>query len=302
MTEPDLHKYPAEIFGFPYSVINKKVNKIRADQHCPFLDAECKKPRKSEPHIKVGICSVGYKGNHSDKHIPVIICPHRFELSVVKKIIMDNYFPNADEDDVLWIPEFHVTQTIGFFDYVAALVDRTSDPVRVIDFVCVELQAAGTTGTPWDAFQEHKKNGRFSKNTYDFGINWANEFAKTMMQQAYKKGLIVSQWKKKLVFIIQDIGLKYLEQNYDTAGLREPNNADYIDFCTVEMVWNDNENAWKLQFVRRVSTNEEGVRKMLGGGNEADFPSVDQFSRRIADKADNQYTTSSDSDTQDTLF
>lgn len=298
MTEPTLKKYPAEIFGYPYSVINKEVNKIRAEQHCPFLDDECKKPRKSEPHIKVGICSVGYKGNHSDKHIPVIICPHRFELSVVKKTIKDNYFPDANEDDILWMPEVHVTQTVGFFDYVAALVDRTSEPAKIIDFVCVELQAAGTTGTPWDAFQEHKKNGKFSKDTYDFGINWANEFAKTMMQQAYKKGLIVSQWKKKLVFVIQDIGLRYLEQNYDVSGLHAANETDYIDFCTLEMVWNDNKNAWELKFVRRVSTNEDGVRKMLGGVSEEDYPTVEQFSKRISEKSGDYNVNSSDTQTR----
>jgi hypothetical protein len=182
------------------------------------------------------------------------------------------------------------------------LVDRTGETVRIIDFVCVEIQAAGTTGTPWDAFLEHKKNGRFSKDTYDFGINWANEFAKTMMQQAYKKGLVVSQWRRKLVFIIQDIGLKYLEQNYDTSGLREPNDSDYIEFCTLEMAWNDEKNVWELQPIRRLSTNEDGIRKMLGGGSEIDYPTIEQFSRKIAEKADNQYTATPPSDTQTRLL
>ncbi len=291
MTEPTLKKYPAEIFGYPYSVINTEVNKNRAEQHCPFLNDVCKKPRKSEPHIKVGICSVGYKGNHSDKHVPVIICPHRFEISVVKKTIKENYFPDANENDILWVPEVHLNQTAGFFDYVAALVDRTNEPAKVIDFVCVELQAAGTTGTPWDAFQEHKKNGKFSKDTYNFGINWANEFAKTMMQQAYKKGLIVSRWKKKLVFVIQDIGLRYLEQNYDVSGLHEPKETDYIDFCTLDMVWNDNNNAWELKFARLVSTNEDGVRKMLGGVNEEDYPTVQQLIKRISEKSGGHHVT-----------
>jgi hypothetical protein len=210
---------------------------------------------------------------------------------VVKRVVKDNYFPRVDEKDIIWLSECHITQTVGYFDYVAVLAKRSGDSMVLQDFVCVELQAAGTTGTPWTAFLEHKKHGRFLKDTYDFGINWANEFAKTMMQQAYKKGLIVSQWKKKLVFFIQDIGLKYLEQNYDVSGLHSPRDSDPIEFCTVEMKWDENRNNWDLQFVRRRSTDEDGVRKMLGGVNEESYPTIDQFSKRIAEKAETQYST-----------
>jgi len=287
MAEPTLRKYPAEIFGLPYSDNSKEAKEIREAQICPFLNDVCKKPRKSDPNTKVGICTVGYKGNHTNDYSPVIICPHRLEMSIIKKTIKENYFPHVDSNEIYWLPEFHVTRTVGLFDYVAVHVEKRDNKTTINDFVCVELQAAGTTGTPWNAVLDHKKTGKFAKSSYNYGINWANEFAKTMMQQAYKKGLIVSSWNKKLVFVVQDIGLRYLEKNYDTSSLHSPKPGDPIEFCTLELVWDDANNRWTLQFVRRVSTDEDGVRKMLGGVNQEDYPTVDTVLTRIKDKIQN---------------
>jgi hypothetical protein len=105
-----------------------------------------------------------------------------------------------------------------------------------------------------------------------------------MMQQAYKKGLIIERWNKPLVFVIQDIGLRYLESSYDTSGLRPANAADAVHFCTFNMVWNEARSGWTQQFARRVSTNTEGIRKMLGGLAEDDAPSERQFVAQIEKK------------------
>jgi hypothetical protein len=285
MSEPLLKKYPAEIFGYPFNDLGQNARKIRSEQYCPFIKSECKKPRKSEPHIKVGLCSVGYKGKHSDKYIPVIICPYRFELEVIREKITELYFPNTSNDSIKWLPEVYLGRTVGYFDYVPTEVESSWQKLLIKDFVCVELQAAGTTGTPWEAFQEHKTHGKFLKNSYNYGINWANEFAKTMMQQAYKKGLIISQWNKKLVFVVQDIGLRYLEENYNTERLHsDVLTSDPIHFCTFEMIWDDTRSVWTQEFKRRVSTDCDGISKMLGGLSETDFPTRENFINRLLDK------------------
>lgn len=56
----ELGKYPTEVFGHVYSDTGVDATNDRKCQHCPYLGRECTKPRKSEPHIKVGICTVGY--------------------------------------------------------------------------------------------------------------------------------------------------------------------------------------------------------------------------------------------------
>lgn len=38
----------------------------REQQFCPFIGRQCNKPRKSEPEVKVGICSLGYKNFDND--------------------------------------------------------------------------------------------------------------------------------------------------------------------------------------------------------------------------------------------
>ena len=90
MNEPQFTQHPTEIFG--YSFINKDpvVQETREKQFCPFLKDECKKPRKSQPEVKIGVCTVGYKGNFLEKVTPVIICPHRFETPVVYDKISEN--------------------------------------------------------------------------------------------------------------------------------------------------------------------------------------------------------------------
>jgi len=281
VNEPRLKKFPAEIFGLPYTDLSSEAQAIRQAQHCPFLDGTCKKPRKSEPHIKVGICSVGYKVA-SNEYRPIIICPHRFDLAVIEQIIQQNYLSGQ----ITMLTEVSLGKTTGSVDYVAVhLTDDTID-----DFVCAEIQAAGTTGTPWQAVLEHRQTGQFASDNYAYGINWAHEFAKTMMQQAYKKGLLLERWRKKLVFFVQDVAMDYLVASYDTQGLREAHEDDTIHFCTIQMRWDDQENRWKQYLHQRLSTNTDGIRRMLGGLSEESLPTQDDFIATLRRKLNQKRT------------
>jgi hypothetical protein len=75
MQRPVLSKRPTEIFGYPYIDDTVDLKMEIQQQYCPFIKGTCVKPRKSEPHIKVGICTIGYKGNFLHEFEPVIICP-----------------------------------------------------------------------------------------------------------------------------------------------------------------------------------------------------------------------------------
>ena len=110
----------------------------------------------------------------------------------------------------------------GSIDYALAKVKHVT-PTKVEDFICIEFQAAGTTGTPWEAVLDFQQARQFTRRNYEYGINWANEFAKAMMQQVYKKGMVVESWNKRIVFVLQDVGMRYLKAGlYDTTGLHEP--------------------------------------------------------------------------------
>ncbi len=283
-SEPEIKKWLTEYFGYPYNNRSPEARNAQSEQHCPFLKTECKKPRKSEPKVKVGVCSVGYKGGFLKKFAPIVICPHRFSVDHVFDTISAGYFGEISSDhEILWAPE--VSMGVGgTIDFVAVKRKKFGSLASFEDFVCVEFQAAGTTGTPWEAVQDLRRTGKFTKETYDYGINWANEFAKTMMQQVYKKAQIVDSWNKKIIFVVQDVAIDYLRSHYDTSGLRELKPTDSIQFYTYRMDWNLETGCWELEPHGAFSTTTEGIRKILAGASKEEFLTVSEFIENVKRK------------------
>lgn len=277
MDEPQFTQHPTEIFGYPYINKDDDVQAIRDKQFCHFLNGECKKPRKSQPNVKIGVCTVGYKGKFHKKITPVIICPHRFEEPIVYNTINEMYFNNLpNEYQLRWASEVSCG-VAGSIDFVVAKIKEE----KIEDFLCVEFQTAGTTGTPWQAVLDFKQTGSFQKERYKYGINWANQYIKTMMQQVYKKGMVIESWGKKIVFVMQDVGLAYIQSTTDAQDLHEVRENDAIHFCTFSLKWNKSTMNWQLEFNKRVSTDIEGIRKILGGAHQDKFPTIDEFETNI---------------------
>ncbi|MGI9558379.1 MAG: NotI family restriction endonuclease [Thermodesulfobacteriota bacterium] len=277
MKEPDIKKFPTEIFCHPYTEKSKKSKNAIKDQYCSFIGGTCVKPRKSEPSIKIGVCSLGYKGSFAQEYSPVIVCPHRFKEEVVFESLQKLYLKGWG-NSLKWVTE--VSMGVGgSVDYVAVDICKNG---TVEDFFCFEFQAAGTTGSPWQAVLDYKKQGRFSKDVYQYGINWANEFVKTMMQQVYKKGKIIESWNRKLVFVVQNVALDYIRSAVDTSELRSARDSDPIHFCAFQMVWK--RNMWVLELNEVASTSLEGINKILGGARGTLYPSVEDFKSNIIKK------------------
>lgn len=78
MNEPQFTQHPTEIFGYPFTNKDSVVQEKRERQFCPFLNGECKKPRKSQPEVKIGVCTLGYKGKFSE-----IVDENRVSISAV---------------------------------------------------------------------------------------------------------------------------------------------------------------------------------------------------------------------------
>ena len=218
----------------------------------------------------MGICSVGYKGSFLKQYEPVIICPYRFLEGIVFQTIRERFFP--DWKYVRWVKEVNMGVS-GNIDYVAMKTDESGSSAD--DFFCVEFQANGTTGSPYPYVRDLLENGFYNKK-YTFGLNWANEFMKTMMQQVYKKGQVISSWSKKIVFVIQDVALKYLEKAVDTSGLKE-NTNDPIHFITYRLEWNDENGKYCLVEDRWISTDLAGVNKILAGATSDRYLTVAYF-------------------------
>lgn len=276
MAEPLFGRHLVEYFGHTYTNNSAEATKGQRAQYCPFLDSECKKPRKSQPEIKIGVCTVGYKAEFLDRYEPVVICPYRYHTKYVFNQIADHYLPKDSDSLIQWVPEVSLGAG-GSIDFVVTKSKRTA-PLTIEDFICIEFQAAGTTGTPWDAVKDFQASRGFTKQSYPFGINWANEFAKTMMQQVYKKGMIIESWKKRIIFVLQDVGMNYLRNSCDISGLHSSaRDEDPIQFFSMKMTWHDSDNVWVPTLSDIVSTDLEGVRKILAGSAPKEYITMDKF-------------------------
>jgi hypothetical protein len=276
LPEPVFGRHPVEYFGHAYTDHSENAKNDQSNQHCPFLNSQCKKPRKSQPDIKVGVCSVGYKAEFIDKYLPVVICPCRYNVQDVFNQIASHYLSVDVNSQIRWASEVSIGSG-GSIDYVITK-SKNASPTQIDDFICIEFQAAGTTGTPWEAVKEFQVSRAFANHSYKFGINWANEFAKTMMQQVYKKGMIIESWKKRIVFVLQDVGMEYLCKSYDVSGLRDPaRDEDPIQFFSLRMDWDDTKMAWLPVPSNIVSTDLEGIRKILAGSAANEYITLDRF-------------------------
>lgn len=278
MKEPVIKKTPTEMFCYPYEGHKEQLDFAMQQQYCKYLHGTCVKPRKSQPSKKVGICSVGYKGKFLPHYCPVVLCPQRLKEDILFDTIREKYLSHWD--NVEWIQEVNIGVG-GSIDYVA--ITKSPDG-RISDFLCVELQAAGTTGSPYQAILDYRKHQRFLKDKYSFGINWANEFTKTMMQQAYKKGKIIEHWKRKIVFVLQDVALSFIKSSSDVSRLSSRNPSLPVDFCSFALVWNETADLWQLNFNEIMSTDIEGVNLMLGGAEVDSYPTESDFILNIVKK------------------
>lgn len=269
-------KFPIEVFCCDFENHSEAAELAFKQQYCKYLKGTCVKPRKSEPHIKVGICSLGSTINRGREVFPVIICPQRFKEETMFETIRQKYLSHWK--NVKWIQEVNIGVG-GNIDYVAVEVDE-DDIVK--DFLCVEIQAAGTTGTPYPYVRELLEYGHYSGKNYTYGINWANEFSKTMMQQAYKKGKIVEFWNRKIVFVVQNLAMEYIQATSDCSKLEEYNPDFPVDFCSFDLKWKDN--IWGLEFNNIKSTTIEGINLIIGGAKVDEYPTEEEFIRNIIKK------------------
>lgn len=272
----NIKKHPIEVFCHDFEDKSEACQLAFRQQYCKYVKGTCVKPRKSEPHIKVGICTLGSTVARKKEIEPVIICPQRFKEESMFETIRKKYLSNWK--NVKWVQEVNIGVG-GNVDYVAVEVDSHD---RVTDFLCIEIQAAGTTGTPYPYVRELLNDGHFSGVKHSYGINWANEFSKTMMQQAYKKGKIVESWGRKIVFVLQDLAIEYLQYSSDCSMLTDYNPTFPVDFCSFKLQWKNSK--WTLSFDNIRSTTIDGINLLLGGAKISEYPTEDEFIENIIKK------------------
>lgn len=231
-----------------------------SEQNCPFLGKRCYKVRKSNPEISIGTCTVLY-GREPE---PIIICPTRLiergQIFVDCMHLLTNHEPG---NELHLVSE--VTVPGGSIDYI--LVSAKNGKVK--DFVGIELQTLDTTGTVWPERQRLlrelgvRRDDSGEDSTKTFGMNWKMT-AKTILVQMHHKVQTFEHVNRKLVLVIQDRFLSYMNREFKFDHVKNPaRTGDSLHIHSYQMERATDGNL-RLSLAARLSTDADGVAVCLG--------------------------------------
>ena len=249
----------AELFGNPVNPTVARWRDIVSEQRCPYIDGRCYKVRKSAPDVSIGTCAVNY-GRRDDL---LVICTARLldrrQIFVDCLQLLTNHEPGN---------ELHLVSEVpvpgGSVDYF--LVSARDGKAR--DFVGIELQTLDTTGAVWPERQRTlrslgvPRDDDEESNAKPFGINWKMT-AKTILMQLHHKIQTFEHVNRKLVLVVQDKLLDYMEREFDFSHLTEPavvGDSMHIHAYQANRI----EPGFRLNLSRRLSTDTDGIRACLG--------------------------------------
>ncbi|MCC3407088.1 MAG: hypothetical protein JGK17_16130 [Microcoleus sp. PH2017_10_PVI_O_A] len=249
-----------ELFGHSIGRHSENWQKIVEEQQCPFLGKKCYKVRKSDPDISIGTCTVLY-GRPLE---PILICPTR--LIDRRQIFTDCFHlltTHEPGNELHIVPEVSIPG--GSVDYF--LVSTKDGKVK--DFVGIELQTIDTTGTVWPERQRLLKelgidrNDEAEKSKKPYGMNWKMT-AKTTLVQMHHKIQTFEHINKKLVLVMQDKLLAYMEREFNFSHLKKPAAiGDSMHFHAYLMNKQSDE-SYRLVMQSRLSTDADGIGMCLG--------------------------------------
>lgn len=258
MPKPTISKV-AELFGRASSFMSDDWASFVDAQKCPYNNKRCYKVRKSDPEVSIGTCTVLYGAIQA---APVVICPTR--LTERKKIFIDCLHlleSHQPGNDLHIVSE--VTIPGGSVDFFLVSVKDG----KVKDFVGIELQTLDTTGTVWPERQRLLKSlGLPRADTAEisdksFGMNWKMT-AKTILVQMHHKIMTFEHLHKKLVLVVQDCLLQYMEREFNFSQLNKPaiqGDSMHIHAYSLKQT----PTALQIDFSTRMSTDSEGIAKCL---------------------------------------
>ncbi len=254
-----------ELFGIPTSSPGQDWRTIVESQQCPFAGGGCFKVRKSEPEISIGTCNV----LHGRDSRPIVICPAR--MLERRQIFVDSlHLLTAHEpgNELHIVPEVSVPG--GNVDYF--VVSTRGDAIA--DFVGIEVQTLDTTGTVWPERQRLlrqlgvERSDDAEQSNKAFGMNWKMT-AKTILLQMHHKAQTFEHINRKLVLVLQDCLLDYMNREFAFSHLRRTASlGDSVHLHSYKVDVQD-DRVVKLALDSRLSTDAEGIARCLGLKAEA---------------------------------
>ncbi len=254
-----------ELFGQSTTKTGLDWQSLIENQKCIYTNKKCYKIRKSDPATSIGTCTVHY-GREPE---PIIICPAR--LLERHQIFMDCLHlltMHQPGNELHIIPEVSIPG--GSVDYfLVSILDK-----KIMDFVGIELQTLDTTGTVWPERQRLLKELNVPRNDDNensgstFGMNWKMT-AKTILVQMHHKIHTFQHINKKLVLVVQDKLLDYMNREFKFDHLHCPASISDSMHLHAYRLGQQTAKSYKLVMQSRWSTDANGIGICLGLQAEA---------------------------------
>lgn len=236
--------------------------KHREEHLCPYLRQQCVK-RSRLIDYPMGVCSVEY-----DDQV-VALCPKRFlQDSVVFRDVAQHCFGTTS--DIVRFDEVRL-KGIGNFDHV--LVKHAPLSSAVEDFVVVEVQGHGTTGTGHlvRALEDFMDDSAQLQKSYGFHLN-PYDIWKRAYTQMLHKGLVMEKWDQKIYWAVETPLMDNLLGRYELGDLRL--SADHaVRFAVYDLV--RRRGTYDLQLQRFLSATTDTLLRAFR--HRPDTPSRSEF-------------------------
>lgn len=247
----------SELFG--YSVEEEKDWALLVrEQQCPYTESKCSKTRKGDSSFSIGTCTMKHGLND------VMICPTRL---LQNNTVFNDITRLIEPNDKHY--KYEVTSEIqiagGNVDFF--LVSKSIEG-EILDYVGIEFQTLDTTGTVMPererflASQGSPHNPNEISKRASFGMNWKMT-AKTILVQILHKIKTFDDVNKKLVLVVQDPLLDYMETEFDFSSFSTSSSLDN-NFFIFSYSLETNDNCGKeLNLSKIISTNKVGVERSM---------------------------------------
>ena len=138
----------------------------------------------------------------------------------------------------------------------------------------IEFQTLDTTGTVWPERQRLlqqlgvPRGDEAAASDRRFGVNWKHT-AKTILMQLHHKVETFENVNRRLVLVLQDALLEYMETNFNFSHLEDPARlGDAMHFHGYS-VGRRTDGRYGIELGRMVSTDAAGIASCLGLQAEA---------------------------------
>jgi hypothetical protein len=257
-----------ELFGHSVAASNNAWPEIVGSQQCVYLNRKCWKTRKSQSHISIGTCTVGYGGATGLE--PVVICPTRFierrQIFVDCLHLLTLHEPG---NELHIVPEVSIPG--GNVDYFVVSVRNG----QVRDFAGIEIQGLDTSGSVWPERQRllrdlgvPREDNAEDDDETSFHMNWKMT-AKTILVQMHHKIQTFDHVNKKLALVVQDRLLDYMRQAFNFGHIMNPASLGQPMHIHSYRLAPQHDGSLRLALAANLSTDVEGIAQCLGLQAEA---------------------------------